>query len=89
MTLKKIRFVTDSTCDLPPTSSRNTASASMPTFVNYGDRSYADDGVELTRDDFYRQLPDIEPFPDDFRPAARAWRKKSSRELLTTQTICS
>ncbi len=61
--LKKIRFVTDSTCDLPAAVVQKYRIGVIPTFINYGDRSYADNGADLTREEFYRQLPSISPFP--------------------------
>lgn len=63
MTFKKIRFVTDSTCDLPAEIVQKYNIAVLPTFVNYGDLSLADDGVQLIREDFYRELPARTPFP--------------------------
>lgn len=63
MTFKKIRFVTDSTCDLPAEIVQKYNIAVLPTYINYGDESLADDGVELVREDFYRELPTRSPFP--------------------------
>lgn len=63
MTIKKIRFVSDSTCDLPPEIIEQHHITVIPCFVNYHDRSLADDGVELRRDQFYRDLPNIHPHP--------------------------
>lgn len=63
MTFKKIRFVTDSTCDLPADIVQKYQISVLPTFVNYGDVSVPDDGVSLIREDFYRELPTRTPFP--------------------------
>ena len=63
MTSKKIRFVTDSTCDLPAEIVQKYNIGVIPTFVNYGDLSIPDDGVALVREDFYRALPTRTPFP--------------------------
>ncbi len=63
MTFKKIRFVTDSTCDLPADIIQKYSIGVIPTFVNYGDKSVADDGLELIREEFYRNLPNMNPFP--------------------------
>ncbi len=67
MSFKKIRFVTDSTCDLHADTIEQYGIGVVPSFVNFGDRSYAD-GIDLTREDFYRQLPDINPFPTTSAP---------------------
>ena len=63
MTSKKIRFVTDSTSDIPADLVQKYGIGVIPTFVNYGDKSLSDNGVELIREDFYRQLPSLNPFP--------------------------
>ena len=63
MTLTKIRFVTDSTCDLPLDIVQKYDIRVIPTFINYGDQSIPDDGVALSRADFYRELPTRTPFP--------------------------
>ncbi len=63
MALKKIRFVTDSTCDLPAEIVQKYNISVIPTFVNMGDRSLADNGVELVREDFYRNLLSMNPLP--------------------------
>ena len=63
MTFKKIRFVTDSTCDIPTNLIQKYGIGVIPTFVNFGDKSLADNGSELIREDFYRQLPAFNPFP--------------------------
>ncbi len=61
--MTKIRFVTDSTCDLPAEIVQQYDIRVIPTFVNYGDLSIPDDGVALDRAVFYRDLPTRTPFP--------------------------
>jgi DegV family protein with EDD domain len=63
MTFKKIRFVTDSTSDIPADLVQKYGIGNIPTIVNYGDKSLSDNGVDLIREDFYRQLPSMNPFP--------------------------
>lgn len=63
MTSKRIRFVTDSTCDLPPEVLDQYGISVAPCYINYGGGSFADDGVELVREHYYEQLPDIHPHP--------------------------
>ncbi len=62
MAFKKIRFLTDSTCDLPAELVAKHEIGIVPSFVNYGGQSYAD-GIDITRDEFYRQLPLMSEFP--------------------------
>lgn len=68
MTFKKIRFVTDSTCDIPPEWVDKYRFGVVPAFVNYGGESYADDGVQLVREEYYQKLASIHPFPTTSAP---------------------
>ncbi|MCC6612200.1 MAG: DegV family protein [Anaerolineae bacterium] len=63
MPFKNIRIVTDSTCDIPRDLIEQYKIGVVPCFVNYGGNSYADDGVQLIREDFYRDIPHIRPVP--------------------------
>ncbi len=56
-----VRIVTDSTCDLPEELIAQHDIRVVPLYVNIGDQSYLD-GVELSREAFYTQLPDY-PIP--------------------------
>jgi DegV family protein with EDD domain len=60
---KKIRFVTDSVCDIPADMVRKWNIAVIPCFVNYDGLSFKDDGIELKREDFYRKLPAMKSMP--------------------------
>lgn len=68
MNTKKIRFVTDSTCDIPSGLIEKWGITVVPCFVNYGGNSYADDGQELVRSEFYNILPTLNPFPTTAAP---------------------
>jgi DegV family protein with EDD domain len=61
MTSKKIRIVTDSTCDIPAELIKQYGIGVVPCFVNYGGQSYADNGVDFIRENYYAQMPDIRP----------------------------
>ncbi len=63
MSFKKIKFLTDSTCDIPADLLHKHDIAVSPAFVNYGGESYADNGKELIREDFYKILPTLRPYP--------------------------
>ncbi len=63
MTSSKIKFVTDSVADLPPELAQKWGITVVPCFVNYGGNSYADDGVELVREDYYHALGRMSEFP--------------------------
>lgn len=62
-TFKKIRIITDSTCDLAPGDIERHHITVVPVFVNFGGSSYADDGKELDRQDYYKRLPELRPAP--------------------------
>lgn len=68
MTFKKIRFVTDSTSDIPAHWIEQYRIGLVPAFINYGGNSYADDGVELIREEYYNKLASIRPFPTTSAP---------------------
>jgi len=69
MTFKTIRFVTDSTCDIPPELIAKWKIGIVPAFVNYGGKSYADDGVELDRQVYYNQMPTMTAQPTTSAPS--------------------
>ena len=63
-----IRIVTDSTCDLPNTVVKENGITVIPVYINQGDTSYLD-GVNLTREEFYRLLPTFHPAPSTATPS--------------------
>jgi len=73
-----IRIVTDSTCDLPATIVEKHGITVIPLYINQGDKSYLD-GVDITRDEFYRRLPAFHPAPSTATPSpelfTQAWNK--------------
>jgi DegV family protein with EDD domain len=64
-----IRIVTDSTCDVPPQIAQDLGIRIIPVYINIGDKSYLD-GVDLSRRDFFINLPDYEIFPTTAAPAS-------------------
>ena len=69
MTFKKIRFVTDSTSDIPADLVTKHSIGIVPCFINHGEQSFTDDGRELVREDFYKQLPSMRPAPTTAAPS--------------------
>lgn len=57
-----IRIVTDSTCDLPPAVIAKYDIEVVPLYINIEGKGYLD-GVEISREEFYRRLPDCNPAP--------------------------
>jgi DegV family protein with EDD domain len=64
-----IRIVTDSTCDLPLDIAERLRITVVPAYVNIGDKSYLD-GVDLTREQFYRDLEGYATPPTTAAPAS-------------------
>jgi DegV family protein with EDD domain len=76
-----IRIVTDSICDLPSETAAEYGIVVVPAFVNIGDESYLD-GVELSREDFYKGLPEYKIHPTTAAPAPGAFTE-AYNQLLT------
>ena len=57
-----IKIVTDSTCDLPSSVIEQYGIAVVPLYINVGKEGYLD-GVDLSREAFYAQLPTYETHP--------------------------
>jgi DegV family protein with EDD domain len=85
-----IRIVTDSTCDLPEASVRKHGITVIPLYINQGNKSYLD-GVDLTREEFYRRLPEFRPSPSIATPSPELfiqfWDKLTNEEAQTIISI--
>ena len=64
-----IRIVTDSTCDLPAEIVSKYGITVIPLHINVGDKTLLD-GVDLSREEFYTQLPTYEPSPKTAAPGS-------------------
>lgn len=62
-----IKVVTDSTNDLPAELIEQNEITVIPMYINFGEQSYQD-GIEITRQQFYAQLPQSDPFPTTAAP---------------------
>jgi len=62
-----IKIVTDSTCDLPLELVKQHGISVIPMYINFGDQGFQD-GVDITRQEFYDQLPQSDPFPTTAAP---------------------
>jgi len=63
-----IRIVTDSTCDLPAHVIEELGIIVVPLFINIGERGYRD-GIEITRKEFYTNLPNYPSHPTTGTPS--------------------
>jgi DegV family protein with EDD domain len=64
-----IRVLTDSTCDIPAETAAQYGIVIVPAYINIDDESYLD-GVELSRTQFYEQLPGYQSPPTTAAPAS-------------------
>jgi DegV family protein with EDD domain len=84
-----IRIVTDSTCDLPPEIINQYDIRVVPLYINIGSKGYLD-GVELTRQEFYRALPTYPTHPttaasspDKYRTEYASLANQGATEILS------
>jgi DegV family protein with EDD domain len=69
-----IQIVTDSTCDLPAETIRELGITVLPLNIHIRDKAYLD-GVDLSREEFYRQLPGYNPFPKTASPSPAGFER--------------
>lgn len=84
-----IRIITDSTCDLPDSLVRKYRIKVIPLYINIGSNEYRD-GIDITRQAFYEQLPGYNPIPttavpglDIFRQAYEQLAAEGANEILS------
>ena len=70
----KIGIVTDSTCDLPPDLIEKHQITVVPLYINIGEQSYLDQ-VDITRREFYQNLPDYRPHPTTSTPGIHTFQQ--------------
>jgi DegV family protein with EDD domain len=63
MSRKTIRFVADSTCDIPADLIEKYQIGIAPCYINYGGESHPDTGDPAFREQYYQQLPNLRPHP--------------------------
>lgn len=63
-----VRIVTDSTCDLPAETIARYGVHVIPLYINVGDKSFLD-GIDITREKFYEQLPYFPTHPSTAVPS--------------------
>lgn len=69
-----IRIVTDSTCDLPRELIEKHHITVIPMYIHVGEQSFQD-GVDLSRQEFYERLPEFKPAPTTAAPGPEIFRK--------------
>jgi DegV family protein with EDD domain len=73
-----IGIVTDSTCDLPPEIVSEYKITVVPLHINIGDKTFLD-GIDLSREEFYAQLPDYNPAPKTAAPGPEIFQQAYER----------
>jgi DegV family protein with EDD domain len=73
-----IRIVTDSNCDLPAEILSRYGISVVPLYINVGSNSYLD-GIELSRQEFYRSLPGYAHHPTTSVPGQRKFQEVYDR----------
>lgn len=73
-----VHIVTDSTCDLPEETITSLGITVLPLNIHIGEKAYKD-GVDLSREEFYHQLPSINPFPKTASPSPAGFQKLYQR----------
>lgn len=63
-----VKIVVDSATDLPPEWIKQFDIGVIPAFVNFGEESFPDDGVALTRTEFYQRLASARQLPSTSAP---------------------
>ncbi|MCG2787334.1 MAG: DegV family protein [Anaerolineae bacterium] len=69
-----IHVVTDSTCDLSEETIKELGITVLPLNIHIGESAYKD-GVDISREEFYRQLPGLHPFPKTASPGPGGFEK--------------
>lgn len=84
-----IGILTDSTADLPQDVIERYGIEVAPLYINMGAERFSD-GVDLTKDEFYRRLPDYDPAPSTAAPGAALFKRgyeklveRGAKEILS------
>ncbi len=84
-----VRIVTDSTCDLPAEVVARYGIYVVPLYINIGGHGYLD-GVDISREDFYRKLPNYPvqpttavPSPQKFHAVYETLADEGASEILS------
>ena len=64
-----VRVVTDSTSDIPPEVAEELGIVVVPLHIHFGEETY-DDGVTISKDEFYQRLISEDALPKTSAPAA-------------------
>jgi DegV family protein with EDD domain len=90
-----VRIVTDSTCDLPADIIKSYDIWVLPLYINVGKQGFLD-GIDISRQQFYAQLPSFTvhpttaaPSPEKFRALYNALADEGASEVLSIHISAS
>jgi len=83
-----VRVVTDSTADLPRELAESLGIIVVPLHIHFGEETF-EDGVTITKDEFYRRLTTGPTLPKTSAPAAGTFTEVYERLLSETDEIVS
>lgn len=75
-----VHIVTDSTCDLPEHTVKDHKITVIPLHINQGVNTFQD-GVDISREEFYAQLPGYKPAPTTAAPSPELFRQQYEKLL--------
>jgi DegV family protein with EDD domain len=87
--MSKVAIVTDSTADIPKDLVERYGIKVVPLYVNFEDRSYLDDGVDITSKQFYERLRSVKKQPTTSQPTPQDFIKAYSELLKENGSIIS
>jgi len=87
--MSKVAIVTDSTADIPKDLVERYGIKVIPLYVNFEDRSYLDDRVDITSKQFYERLRSVKKQPTTSQPTPQDFIKAYSELLKENGSIIS
>jgi DegV family protein with EDD domain len=87
--MSKIAIVTDSTADIPKDLVEKYKIKVVPLYVNFEDRSYLNDGVDITSKQFYEKLENVKKQVTTSQPTPQDFIKAYNELLKENETIIS
>ena len=87
--MNKVAIVTDSTSDIPKDLVERYGIKVVPLYVNFEDRSYLNDGVDITSKEFYERLRSVKKQPTTSQPTPQDFIKAYSELLKENDAVIS
>ncbi len=87
--MSKVAIVTDSTGDIPQDLIEKYNIKIVPLYVNFGEESFVDNGVDITINEFYEKLKDVKVLPKSAQPTPAAFVTAYNEVLKDSDSIIS